>query len=93
MGGTNPSEAQTQTCDRGLGYTSTPDKNKALLFEQVLERYYTQHQEVLAEAFDDQGPTSERLHHLIDVYFDYIDSNRRYHGSSSSRSRQAEPRS
>ena len=35
-GGTNPSEAQTQTCDRGLGYTSTPDKNKALLFYNLL---------------------------------------------------------
>lgn len=53
-------------------------KNKALLFERVLERYYTQHQEVLAAALDDQGPVAERLHHLIDVYFDYIDSNRRY---------------
>lgn len=53
-------------------------KSKALLFENVLERYYTRHQQALAAALDDHGPASKRLHRLIDAYFDFIDANRRY---------------
>jgi len=53
-------------------------KNKAQLFERVLERYYGEHQEALASALDGEGQVADRLHGLIDAYFDYISANRRY---------------
>lgn len=52
--------------------------NKAQLFEYVLERYYHAHQDALAGALGEAGSSEDRLHSLIDVYFDFIDENRRY---------------
>lgn len=51
---------------------------KAELIETVLEGYYGAHQEALAAAFGSEGPLPERIHRLIDAYFDFIDGHRLY---------------
>ena len=52
--------------------------SKAALIEQVLERYYAAHLNVLERAFARPGSFAERLRHLIDEYLDFIEDNRRY---------------
>jgi AcrR family transcriptional regulator len=52
--------------------------SKESLFQQVLERYYQAHQRALASAFADDGPLRDRLHRMMDAYFDFIVANDRY---------------
>lgn len=52
--------------------------NKRALFEQVVEGYYTAHQEALAQAFAEEGSLRERLHRVLDAYIDFIAKNRNY---------------
>ncbi|MBT3221220.1 MAG: TetR family transcriptional regulator [Proteobacteria bacterium] len=53
--------------------------NKRALFEQVVEGYYTAHQEALAEAFaEEEGTLRDRLHRVLDAYIDFINENRNY---------------
>lgn len=52
--------------------------SKERLFQHVLERYYAAHQAALAEAFRRGGSVGERLHRLMDAYFDFIVANERY---------------
>lgn len=52
--------------------------NKARLFERVVSGYYDAHRTALAGSFSGEGPLRERLHRMIDVYFDFISKNVRY---------------
>lgn len=52
--------------------------SKENLFQQVLERYYRAHQLALEEAFSSSGSVRERLHQMMDAYFDFIVANDRY---------------
>lgn len=52
--------------------------SKAALFERVLRRYYGEHLDVMRAAVGGEGSRAERLHAVVDAYFDFIDSNRRY---------------
>jgi len=52
--------------------------SKDRLFQQVLERYYQAHTEALANAFSHTGTVGERLHRMLDAYFDFIVDNERY---------------
>jgi len=52
--------------------------SKERLFEEVLERYYRAHQQALASAFSSPGPVRERLHRMMDAYFDFVVANERY---------------
>jgi len=63
--------------------------NKALVFyyfgskeglvQRVLERYYHAHRAALADAYAaEQGPVRDRLHRMMNAYFDFIAENRRY---------------
>lgn len=52
--------------------------SKERLFEAVLERYYEAHRAALEHAFQNDAPLVERLHSLVDAYFDFIDTHRRY---------------
>ncbi len=52
--------------------------SKETLFEKVLEPYYAAHLSALEEAFARKGALEERLHGLVDGYFDFINENRRY---------------
>ena len=81
-------------CARGLHGVSVGDiaeragVNKALvfyhyeskekLFERVVSGYYEGHREALAHAFSAPGTLPERLHRMIDAYWDFIARNRRY---------------
>lgn len=42
------------------------------LFEQVLTRYYERHKADLERAFAKPGSMRERLHHVVDAYFDFM---------------------
>lgn len=54
-------------------------KNKATLFERVLERYYGEHLDVVKSAFDaGAGDYGASLHLLVNAYFEFIEANRRY---------------
>ena len=50
----------------------------AELFEQVLERYYAAHKASLAESFAGEGSLRERVHEVIDVYLDFMETHRAY---------------
>lgn len=52
--------------------------SKERLFEAVLARYYEAHQAALEGAFSSEAPLSERLHALVDAYFDFIGGHQRY---------------
>lgn len=52
--------------------------SKAELFERVLDRYYEAHLTALETGFRSQGSIRERLHTMIDVYFDFAIENRLY---------------
>jgi len=52
--------------------------SKERLFQEVLERYYRAHQQALADAFTAAGPVRERVHRMMDAYFDFIVANDRY---------------
>lgn len=53
--------------------------SKEELFEKVLQRYYDAHHHALLEASEvDVEGTRARLHGVIDVYLDFIDSHQRY---------------
>lgn len=51
-------------------------QNKVGLFGAVLERYYETHASVLE--LGQEGSLSERVHTMLDGYFEFVDSNRRY---------------
>ena len=53
-------------------------KSKAGLFATVLEGYYASHASVLEGAMGFEGPFRERVHALLDGYFDFMEANRRY---------------
>jgi AcrR family transcriptional regulator len=52
--------------------------NKAALFQAVLQRYYEAHAEALEREARGDLPLRERVHALMDGYFDFMDENRRY---------------
>ncbi len=52
--------------------------SKDALFAAVLERYYGAHTEAFAATVDPGAPLRERVHALLDAYFDFMDRNRRY---------------
>jgi AcrR family transcriptional regulator len=84
--------ADTLFCDSGFDGTSLRDvaetaevnkglilyyyKSKAGLFGAVLERYYETHAGVLK--LSAEGPLREQVRGMLDRYFDFVDSNRRY---------------
>lgn len=51
---------------------------KADLIETVLDAYYAAHTQALAAAFEVEGTFSERVHRVIDAYFEFIDGHRLY---------------
>ncbi len=53
-------------------------KSKSELFDCVLERYYEKHLAVLRLASSAEGTIYERLHRVIDAYFDFVVENLRY---------------
>jgi AcrR family transcriptional regulator len=53
-------------------------ENKAGLFTAVLQRYYESHQPVLEKLGREEGPLRERVHGMLDGYFEFISNNRRY---------------
>lgn len=52
--------------------------SKEELFEQVLERYYVAHRQVLERALEGEGGLRDRLQAAINAYFDFIVDNSRY---------------
>lgn len=64
------------------------DVNKALifyyygskdgLFEKVLKGYYRAHAEAVTDALAEGGTFRERIHHLLENYFDFLEHNQRY---------------
>jgi len=52
--------------------------SKEKLFETVLERYYHAHRAALEDSFGSDAPLGDRLHSLVDAYFDFIVKHRRY---------------
>lgn len=52
--------------------------SKEELFEQVLERYYVTHRQVLEGALEGEGGLRDRLRAAINAYIDFIEENRRY---------------
>jgi TetR/AcrR family transcriptional regulator len=52
--------------------------SKDELYERVLDRYYSAHQEALEHAFKGQGSFRERFHRMVDSYIDFIVSHERY---------------
>ena len=51
---------------------------KEALFQAVLDRYYTAHRGVLADALATDAPIERRLHDGLDAYLDFIEANMRY---------------
>ncbi len=48
------------------------------LFDQVVQRYYAAHRQALQGAFERPGELGERMHRLMDAYFDFMADNSRY---------------
>jgi TetR/AcrR family transcriptional regulator len=53
-------------------------RSKEELFSRILAGYYGAHREAIEAAFAQEGPFGERLHRLIDAYFDFMVHNTRY---------------
>jgi AcrR family transcriptional regulator len=53
-------------------------ENKAGLIQRVLEQYFTAHQVALEDAFAAKGPLRERLHGVVDAYFEFMSEHRTY---------------
>lgn len=51
---------------------------KADLIETVLDEYYAAHTRALAAAFEVEGTFRERIHRVMDAYFEFIDGHRLY---------------
>lgn len=48
------------------------------LFERVLQGYYDSHRAALETALSTPGTKRERVHRLVDTYFDFMQDNRAY---------------
>lgn len=53
-------------------------ESKDKLFDEVLTRYYTQQGDAILNVLRGPGTPVERMHNVLDAYFDYIDEHRLY---------------
>lgn len=86
--------ADTLFCERGYDGVSVRDvaekaavnkasvfyyfSSKGELFEQVVNRLYKQQRNAMREAYEQQGPVIDRIHRLMDAYFDFFESHSRF---------------
>ena len=81
-------------CERGYDATTTREiadrsgvnkalihyyfKTKEALFESVLDQYYERLAEVVLGALSSEGTVRDRLHRLLDAYYDFLAANRNF---------------